>query len=118
MHGIVSKKCVSKKITLHGDDFTFKWGHQEKSWSRALAGGQFGIPNYCNYLWVAIYMVFLGEKLLPDPAAKDDALVIDASDGFAELKSLLGQYYQPHLNELKNLKKNISRFMESMKQWG
>ena len=75
-------------------------------------------PNYCNYLWVAIYMVFLGEKLLPDPAAKDDALVIDASDGFAELKSLLGQYYQPHLNELKNLKKNISRFMESMKQWG
>ena len=75
-------------------------------------------PNYCNYLRVAIYMVFLGEKLLPDPADEDDVLVIDVSDGFADLKNLLGQYYQPHLNELKNLKKNISCFMDSMKQWG
>ena len=36
----------------------------------------------------------------------------------ADLKNFLGQYYQPHLNELKNLKKNVSRFMDSMKQWG
>ena len=75
-------------------------------------------PNYCNYLQVAIYKVFLGEKLLPDPSGKDDALDVDVCDGFADLKHLLGQYYQAHLNELKNLKKNISRFMDSMKQWG
>ena len=62
-------------------------------------------PSYCNYLRVAIYMVFLGEKLLPDPAGKDDSLVIDVSDGFADHKNLLGQYYQAHLNELQNLKK-------------
>ena len=75
-------------------------------------------PSYCNYLRVAIYMVFLGEKLLPDPASKHDALVNDVSDGFADLKNLLGQYYQAHLNELKNLKTNISPFMDSMKHWG
>ena len=63
-------------------------------------------------------MVFFGEKLLPDPAGEDDALAIDVSDGFADLKNLLGQYYQPHLNELKNLKKTNSHFMDSMKQWG
>ena len=56
--------------------------------------------------------------MLPDPALKDDALVIDLSDGFPDLINLLGQYIQAHLNELKNLKNNISRFMVSMKQWG
>ena len=60
--------------------------------------------RHCNYLRVAIYMVFLGEELLPGPAGKDDALVVDVSDGFTYLKILLGQYYQAHLNELKNLK--------------
>ena len=60
-------------------------------------------PNYCNYLQVAIIYGIFGRKLLPDPAGEDDALVIDVSDGFADLKNLLGQYYQPHLNELKNL---------------
>ena len=35
-----------------------------------------------------------------------------------ELKQLLGQYYQAHLSELKNLKIYISRFMDSMKQRG
>ena len=30
MQGIVSKKCVSKKITLYGDDFTFKWDIENK----------------------------------------------------------------------------------------
>ena len=49
-------------------------------------------PNYCNYLRVAIYKVFLGEKLLPDPSGKDDALDVDVCDGFADLKNLLGQY--------------------------
>ena len=24
-------------------------------------------PNFCNYLRVSIYKIFLGEKLLPDP---------------------------------------------------
>ena len=75
-------------------------------------------PDYCNYLRVAIYKVFLGERLLPDPASKDDVIVIDVSDGLVELKQLLGQYYQAHLSELKNLKIYISRFMDSMKQWG
>ena len=61
-------------------------------------------PDYCNYLRVATYKVFLGERLLPDPASKDDVVVIDASDGLVELKQLLGQYYQAHLSGLKNLK--------------
>ena len=60
----------------------------------------------------------MGERLLPDPASKDDVIVIDVSDGLVELKQLLGQYYQAHLSELKNLKIYISHFMDSMKQWG
>ena len=43
-------------------------------------------PNYCNDLRVAIYKVFLGDKLLSDPAGKDDALVIDVSNRLADIK--------------------------------
>ena len=39
-------------------------------------------------------------------------------DGFADLKNLFGQHYQAHLVELKSLKKNNSRFMVTMKNWG
>ena len=42
-------------------------------------------PNYCNYFVGCNYMVFLGEKLLSDPAGKDDALVIDVT-GLQTLK--------------------------------
>ena len=76
-------------------------------------------PNFCNYLRVCIYKIFLGEKLLPDPKdGKDDSLTIDGCDGFADLKNLFGQHYQAHLVELKSLKKNNSRFMVTMKNWG
>ena len=76
-------------------------------------------PNFCNYLRVCIYKIFLGEKLLPDPKdGKDDSLTIDVCDGFADLKNLFGQHYQAHLVELISLKKNNSRFMVTMKKWG
>ena len=97
MQGIVSKVC----ILLRGD--------MEKNPGPGTSWTTIRHPNYCNYLRLAIYMIFLGEKLRPDPAGKDDAYGIDVSDGFTYLKR---QYYQAHLNELKNLKNNISRFMD------
>ena len=39
-------------------------------------------------------------------------------DGFADLRNLFGQHYQAHLVEVKSLKKNNSRFIMTMKNWG
>ena len=81
------------------------------SWSKIKS------PEFCNYLRVAIYKIFLGEKLLPD---KDDSdsLKIQLVDGFSDLQILFGQNYEAHLIDLKSLKKHNSRFMEAMVKWG
>ena len=68
--------CVSKNITLYGDD---KWGHQQKSWSRHQLDDNSESKLLQLFAGCNIN-VFLGEKLVPDSAGKDDALVIDVSD--------------------------------------
>ena len=76
-------------------------------------------PNFCNFLRVAIYKVFLGDKLIP--TKENDAeceSVIEVDIGLRELKELLGEHYKAESIDTKNLKKNISRFMDSMKIWG
>lgn len=74
-------------------------------------------PNYCNFLRVAIYKVFIGEKLIPSKEDSGDE-IISVEDGFNDLQLLFGHHFQAHLIDLKVLKKNISRFTESMIIWG
>ena len=74
-------------------------------------------PDFCNFLRVAIYMVFEEIDLLPNPDENNNALV-GVKARFIELKTFYGEYYQAHLMELKPLQKNIKAFTGTMKEWG
>ena len=75
-------------------------------------------PDFCNFLRVALYMVFEGLDLLPDPEGRNNDTSVTVSAGFIHLKNLYGDHYQAHLSELKPLQKNIKNFLNTMKEWG
>ena len=74
-------------------------------------------PNMCGYFRTAVYFVFSNQKLIPK-SEKDKIAIVDIEEGFQDLKNLYGECFNAHQIELKLLKKNIARFMDTNKKWG
>ena len=73
-------------------------------------------PNMCGFFRAAVYFIFQGQKLLPVDK-KELELCIDINQGFLDMQNLFVNHFDILQLNLKNLKKNISRFHDLNKQW-